>query len=52
MYILYVTLASLLAQDIELEKGGFQTIEACWMVADQVARSPEVFSVRCVLATK
>lgn len=49
MYIMYVTLLSLLAIDIELEKPGFETMDACWQAAEQVARSPEVFSVRCVL---
>lgn len=52
MYILFVTLVSLLNNDIELQKDGFTTIDSCWAVAEQVARSPEVFSVRCVLETK
>ena len=49
MYILFVTLVSLVAVDVELEKSGFQTIDECWAMAEHVARSPEVFSVRCAL---
>ena len=49
MYILFVTLVSLVAVDVELEKSGFRTIDECWAMAEQVARSPEVFSVRCAI---
>lgn len=48
MYVLYVTLLSLLSADIELEYRGFSTMESCWQIAETVARSPEVFAVRCV----
>jgi len=49
MYILFVTLVSLLPLDIELQGPKFQTIDECWTVAQYVARGPEVFNVRCAL---
>lgn len=49
MYILFVTLLSLIELNIELQGPEFKTIDECWQVATYVARSPEVFSVRCQL---
>lgn len=36
-----------LSQDIEEIHGSYDTIESCWEQATKIARSPEVFSVRC-----
>lgn len=49
MYILYVMLIANLATDVENIEGAFNTIDQCWEAATSIARSPDVFSVRCAL---
>lgn len=51
MYILYVLLLVNLGQEADEDIGGsFATIDECWVQATKVAKSPDVFSVRCALA--
>lgn len=52
MYILYVMLVVNLSTDFEEVHGSFATIDECWEKATLIARSPKVFSVRCVLEPK
>ena len=49
MYILYVMLIANLATDVETQEGRFETIDQCWEAATKIARTPDVFSVRCAL---
>ena len=49
MYILYIMLIANLQSDVELEVGPFKTMDECWVEAEKIAPSPEVFNVRCQL---
>ena len=50
VYILYVLLLINLGKDVDEDvRGSYPTVEACWAEATRIARSPEVFSVRCAL---